>query len=317
MAEATLYKDDNANSVEVTAPEALSAGEVMQTADGRVGVTAGLQAIASGAQVTLFQKGKFTFAKIASIVVLDGCKMWFDRSASTASPIQTADSFYIGAAVGDQTAAATTVVVELNAKPSYTIEYGRTQFTTAATDGLGVTTPVVGSPEVMLSFDAAAEVAMAAIYSVDTVPVADGPILEGKFAVYGIGDNAALDISIGLANGTHATDFDSVTEAVIIHLDGTAMSILVESDDGTTEVAATDSTIDAVDDTYFELWIDCRDLSDIGVYIDGVATSDGETKVLSAATGPLIAIAHIEKTSDDTVADVRVLEMTVRSTDIA
>ena len=84
-----------------------------------------------------------------------------------------------------------------------------------------------------------------------------------------------------------------------------------------TEVAATDSTIDAVDDTYFHLCIDARDLTDIKFYINGVETSDGETKKLDAATGPLLAIAHIEKTNNDTTAEIRVKNMTVRSTDLA
>ncbi len=42
------------------------------------------------------------------------------------------------------------------------------------------------------------------------------------------------------------------------------------------------------------------------VYINGVVDAGATAKVLSAAAGPLKVIAHMEKTSDDTSADVRV-----------
>ncbi len=179
-----------------------------------------------------------------------------------------------------------------------------------------MTATALGGNELTLSFDAVAEVAMAALYSNDSVPVADGPIFEGVIAVYDIGDNAALDINFGLANGTHATDFDSVTESVVFHLDGNALDINAESDDGTTEVAATDTTVNAVDDTYAEYWIDCRNLADIQLYIDGVNVLSGSTFRLDNATGPVFPIIHLEKTSDNTVADVRTKFIGVRSTDL-
>jgi predicted RecA/RadA family phage recombinase len=317
-AEALPVNDDM--GVDVVAPTGgFTSGEVLQLCDGRAAVVKGLKDPAAADTVTLETRGQFQTAKIATASVIDGCELWYDRSSAHATPLRTADCFYLGVAVGDAAYAATTVVVELNTKPEYLIETNnpaKGRWTTAATAGLGVLQNVVGSPEFTLAFDAVAEVAMAALYSVDTVPCADGPILESKVGIFDIGDNAALDISIGFANGTHATDFDAVTEAVIIHLDGTALSILAESDDGTTEVAATDTTVDAVDDTYFLLWIDCRDLTDIQIYIDGVNVLPATVFKLDAATGPLKPIAHIEKTSDDTTADVRVEYMRVRSTDL-
>lgn len=315
-AEASLYKDANANAIDVTAPEALASGEIFQLADGRAAVTAGLVGEASGDPATGITAGQFNVLKIATKAVLAGGKLWWDRSASTATPIRTADSFYLGVAVGDKAATDTSVVVDLNVQPVNLIQLGKGQWTEGATNGLGVVSLSGGSEE-QLAFDNTAEAAMAALYSADTVPCADGPIFEAEVAIYDIGDHAALDINIGLANGTHATDFDSVTEAVVFHLDGSALSINAESDDGTTEVAATDTTVDAVDDTYFEVWIDCRDLTDIQLYIDGVNVLPASTFKLNAATGPLLAIVHIEKTSNDTTADVRVKRMDVRATDLA
>lgn len=315
-AEATLYKDALANTRDITAPEALSCGEIMQTEDGRAGVTAGLVGVADAAQAALITAGQFTVAKIVTKAICAGSEVWFDRSASTATPIRTADSFYLGVAVDDAATTASTCVVDLNLKPNYLIEMGKGQWTTAETDGLGVTA-LPGGNEVKLAFDTATEAAMAAIYSADTIPAADGAIFEADVAIYDIGDNAAVDFAVGVANGTNATDFDSVTESAVIHLDGSSLNICAESDDGSTEVAATDTTVDAVDDTYFHVLIDCRDIDDIQFHIDGVPVLGDSTFKLDAATGPFLAIAHLEKSSDDSPADLRIKNMTMRATDLA
>lgn len=320
MAEAVLKKDPCAFTVEVLAPAAGASGQVIQLPDGRAGIVKGANAAsdayASGDLITVAVGGHYEVDKTASIVMLDGGRVYWDRSANSATFSQASGDFYLGTVVGDTAGSASTVVVDINAKPEYRIELGKGRWTNGATNGEGVSQVAVGGNEVKLSFDAVAEAAMAALYSADTVPVADGPIFEGRIAIYDIGDDAALDINFGLANGTHATDFDSVTEAVVFHLDGNALDINAESDDGTTEVAATDTTINAVDDTYAEYWIDCRDPSDCQLYINGVLVLSGTVFDISAATGPLLPIVHIEKTSNDTVADVRVEFIGVRSTDL-
>jgi len=315
MSEAILHNESPA--VDVIAPSGgYTSGEVLQLCDGRAAYVQGLRDPAANEAVSLQTEGQVKLTKLATKSVLDGGKLYWDRSAGSATPIKTADSFYLGVAVGDAAQAATTVICALNVQPAYAIELGKGPWVSAASNGEGVSLVSLAGSELKLSFDAVAEVAMAAIYSGDTVPCADGPILEAQVAIYDIGDNAALDINVGLANATHATDFDQVTEAVAIHLDGNSLAINAESDDGTTEVAATDTTKVAVDDTYFEVWIDCRDIDDIQIYIDGVNVLPATVFKLDAATGPLLAIAHIEKTSNDTTADVRVKSMTVRTTDL-
>jgi hypothetical protein len=62
--------------------------------------------------------------------------------------------------------------------------------------------------------------------------------------------NAASDTNIGLANATHATDADSIAEHLFIHLDG-GSSTSTPSPDGTTTVAATDTTVDYTAGTPF------------------------------------------------------------------
>lgn len=308
------YKS-NGETADITAVTALTAGDIIQLADGRAAQV--IKDIAAGDAGSVRVCGLLTVAKTASINLLDGQNVYWDHSANTATYRASSDrDFLIGTARGDSLAAATTVDVELNNWARYQIELGRDPFTTEATDGEGVT-QVVGQPGVKLSFDAVAEVAQAAIYSADTVAIGSNPILEAWVAIYDIGDNAALDINIGLANGSHATDFETVGEFVAAQLDGNALSINVHSDDGTTDVAPVDSTIDAVDDTRFLLQIDCRDVDDIQVYVNGVdAVPSGTTLALTAASGPLKPIAHIEKTSDNTTADVRVLSMGVRTAEV-
>lgn len=318
--EATYSADPEV--LDSVAAVARALGEVIQMADGRAGVVQGLKAVAIGDPLAVRVSGVVTVAKTVDICFLDGGKVYWDRSANAAHFRPQSGDFLIGTAHGDAAAAALTMQVNLNVRQNNLIDFdgnpGEVLWTSEATEGVGVTPATLAAPT-MLSFDAVAEVAQAALFPTLTehhVPVADGPILEMEVAVYDIGDNAALDITFGLANGSHATDFDVVTEAVVFHLDGTALAILAESDDGTTEVAATDTTKLLVDDSFSEFWIDARDLTDIQLYVNGVNVLPASVFKLDAATGPIFPIVHIEKTNNDTVADVRVKRISLRTTDL-
>lgn len=317
MAEASLSKDANANTLDVTAPEAMAAGEVFQLPDGRAGVTAGLAGFASGDPGTLLVAGQFTLAKTASVVVLDGDPLYWDRSANTVTPLKAAAGadFFIGVAVGDAASAGATVVCDLNVAPQYVIDVLRDPADTVLVLTAGSPAVTMGPGYAKITFSATAEAQKADIMSVHSVPVTIPFIVEGRIAIYDIGA-AALDINIGIANGTHATDADSITESCFLHLNGAALSILAESDDGTTEVAATDTTVDAVDDTWLDFRMDCRDLSDIQIYINGVLMLAATVFVLTDATGPLKLLAHLEKTSDTSTADVRISHLAIRTTDV-
>jgi predicted RecA/RadA family phage recombinase len=294
---------------------------VIQLDDGRAAVVLGADAsssaYASGDKITVATNGRWRMLKTASINLLTGGNVYWDRSANKADFHAASGDFFAGKVAADAAAADATVDVNLNVKPSYQVELGVTPFTSAATNGLGTLQNMVGSHVYTLAFDAVAEAAKADLLSDDSIPVADLGIAELRVAVYDIGDAAALDINVGIANATHATDADAITEAVFFHLDGTALDINAESDDGTTEVAATDTTVDAVDDTYFEVWIDCRNIDDVQLYIDGVNVLPASVFKLDAATGPMKLLVHVEKTSDDTTADVRVDFARMRSADLA
>lgn len=302
--------------VQHTCVAAVAGGEVIQLPDGRAGVA--VTGYAAGDLGTYQVRGHVRFTKTASVVMLPGQRAYWDVSASAANYKRDngTQDFYLGSVVNDAAAADATVTVDLNAIPANLIDLraGRGEIDDEATLGLGATR---GFDEIVtLAFDAVAEVAQAAIVSGVTFPANKGWIFEAEVAIYNIGDAAALDISVGVANASHASDMDAATESALFHFDGNDLSAKCESDDGTTEVAAQDSTVDLVDDTYALLQIDARDNTNIKFYINGVRAVSASTFKLDAATGPLKALVHLEKTSDDTVADVRVREMFVRTCEL-
>ncbi|MGL4809460.1 MAG: hypothetical protein ACRC4O_12020, partial [Giesbergeria sp.] len=100
--------------------------------------------------------------------------------------------------------------------------------------------------------------------------------------------------------------FESVAAFAAIHFDGNDLSIKLHSDDGTTDVAIVDSTVDAVDNTYFHFVIDARVKSSVKFYVNGVRLAAATTFVLTAYASTLSAFVHMEKTSNDTTAEIRV-----------
>lgn len=314
MAEAILQKDANANTYDETAPEAMAAGEVFQLPNGRAGVTAGLVGFASGDPATLQDAGKFTVTKTASVVWLDGAPIYWDRSANSATPLKAVAGadFYLGVAVGDATSAATTGVVDLNVQPAYTIDLLRDPVDDVPVGDATLTmSPGASKFNILATSEAEKIDAM----SQHSIPVTVPFIVEGRMASFVIGTDNTVDMNVGLANGTHATSADTITESLFIHLDET-LDIKVESDDGTTEVAATDSTVDAVDNTYFDFAFDCRDLTDIQVYINGVLVLPDSVFALGDATGPLKLLAHVEKTTGTATGELRVSKLAIRPSEI-
>jgi predicted RecA/RadA family phage recombinase len=321
MAEATLYKD--ASTITVAAPAAGVSGQVIQLPDGRAGYVLGLKAYAAGDLIEVQVDGQATLTKSASVVVLDGDQIFWDRSANSATPLQAAADadFAIGVAVGDAASAATTLVVALNVKPVYTIDVMSQSSDTVIVLTAGTPHVTSRGGQVVLGFSATNEVQKVDLISKHAVPVAVPFIVEGKFAIVTEADDAAADINIGLANATHASDADSITESVFLHFDGNATAatmrkIYAESDDGTTEVAATDTTVVAGANTDVEFRMDCRDLTDIQIYINGVLVLPASVFKLDKATGPMKLLAHMEKTANDTPGVISITKLAIRTTDV-
>jgi len=307
MAEA-VTKQDGIQTVDWTPTAALTAGQVIHLPDGRAAYAP--TAIAAAAQGSVQVAGIVTLAKTASMVMLKGTKVYWDHSASKATVVfgtSTLD-YVVGTVEESATAAATTVDIHLNREPVYTIGL-QDGYWSVPISSAGWPHITGSGNGVSMIFDTTAEAQKLDALSLRDFPVAADGILSALICVNLNGDAAAFDLNIGVANASHATDADTITESLFCHIDGASLNILAESDDGTTEVAATDTTVDFVVGTPFLFQADFTDNTDIQLYIDGVAILTGSTFALGDATGPLKLLIHMEKTSDNSPGNVSVMDM--------
>lgn len=250
-------------------------------------------------------KGEFVIAKTSGIQILKGGRVYWDHSAGTATFRRVNDrDFYLGRAQEDAASTAATVRVLLNEDPPYDIDLLRDGYATVpvGTQALGGFLPPQnrgGALHFVLSSTNEAQKVDA--LSVDGFAEEANAIVEYVFRVPSDGAGTVVDVSIGVANDTHATDADSITESVFIHLNANSTTIYAESDDGTTEVAATDTTTTYTEGSAVanrkEVWFDFRDPADVQIYVDGVNVLPATTFDIDAATGPWKLLVHVEKTS--------------------
>jgi len=220
--------------------------------------------------------------------------------------------FYLGIVQETAASAGTTVKVAINADPKYTISLGD-GFASVPVVTAGINHHVIGHAEgVTLMFDATAEAQKLDALSHRGVALDSPCLVEAEICLNENLSAAAGDLNVGLANDTHADDADSITESLFVHIDGNSLNIMAESDDGTTEVAATDTTKDAVVGTPFLVQWDLADWEDIQMYINGVNVLPDTVFALDAATGPLKLLAHMEKTADAATGNVTVRRLGLR-----
>jgi predicted RecA/RadA family phage recombinase len=298
-------------SVDYTPTAAMTAGEVRQLPDGRAAFAPTAIAAAKKGAVTV--SGVVEVLKTASMVMLKGSRVFWDHSANKAHLAQVNDQdFYLGIVQETAASAGTTVKVAINADPRYTISLGD-GFASVPVVTAGINHHVIGHEEgVTLIFDTTAEAQKMDALSHRGVAVDAPCLVEAEVVINTNGDDAAFDLNIGVANGTHATDADTITEALFCHIDGASLNINAESDDGAIEVAATDTTVDAVAGTPFLVQWDLADWTDIQMYIDGVNVLPDSVFKLNAATGPLKLLAHMEKSSNDSPGNVTVRRLGLR-----
>lgn len=320
MAEAMFHQKDCV--ITTTAAAAVSSGEVRQLPDGRAAVYTGLNSAASGDPIGNQTEGVFLVAKTSSIVFLDGGRVYWDASASKAHFKKVNDrDYYIGRAVGDAASGDTQMYVNLNVPEC---QYDWTHVThgylsvPTGTQAVGA----FGYPKVLgatreLELTSTNEAQCIDMLSKERFAIESNPILEAIVCVVANGSTSAVDFNVGLANGTSTTDADAITEHVLFHIDGGDLSIFGQSKDGTTTVAAADSTVDVVAGSAVankvELWIDARDTSNVKLYVDGVRVISGSTFKLNAGTGPIGALAHLEKTSSAATGKVHVDFLAIRT----
>ncbi len=316
--EASLYQP--CESVQDYTPEAaLSAGEVIQTADGRAGVpSVNLAASVVGAVVT---EGIFTVAKTADIYFIDGAPVYWDHSANKAYfHDNSGRNFFIGTAFGDAAAAATTMKVNLNVQPVYRIDLARDAFDTVLVGTVaagGFDNPRRLGGSYLFKLTATNEAQKVDALSTNRLSPSSNMIVEGAFRMPAGGSGSASDFSIGLANATHASDADQITDSIFLHMDGGSTVIKAECDDGTNETNATDTlqtfTAGTPVANRVHFVIDCRDLSNLKFYINNARVLSNTTFSVAAMTNALGLLVHLEKTSGTEIADMVVDYLRVRT----
>ena len=317
MPDAELHQIEK-SVMDYTAEAAYTGGTVIQLRDGRAAV---LPAdVASGESGGAQTEGVYNVTKAASQVWIDGAPIWWDHSANAATcvpPLTAGDrDFYLGTAVGDVASATTEGKVNLNVQPVYEIDMQRDGGDTAVVLTAGSPYLYSRGGALEAGFSATAEAQKLDWLSKRSFALGSNWILEAVVEVVTNADADVADLSIGVANATHASDADSITESAFFHFDmGADLNIDAESDDGTTEVAATDTTIDFAVGTPVHLVLDGRDPSNVKFYINGaeVLSATANLGNIAAATGPLKALFHLEKSSNDSPGVVQVDMLRVRT----
>lgn len=297
MSDATNPQCEEA--MDYTAVAAVTGGQIIQLPDGRAGVVP--TDLAAAQEGSAAVEGIFTVTKTASIVILDGGKVYWDYSANKAhyKPVNDLD-FYIGTAVGDAASADTTMRVNLNNQPVYNLDLARDSFTsviagTAAAGGFGYPRRAGGSTSLVAT--ATNEAQKVDAFGDDGFATGANAIVEMRVSVVDGDAAGAADFNVGIASATHATDADSIAKHLFLHIDGNSTNINFQSKDGTTTVAATDSTIDYVASTAFEVWMDMRDPADVQIYVNGALVLGSTVFDVSASASTWFLLAHLEKTS--------------------
>lgn len=317
MAEAKLYQEGE--MIDWTPTAAVAAGEVLQLKDGRAAFAP--TAIAAGVKGALQVCGIVTLAKVITQTMLVSNKVFWDTSAGTANLLHGGSSdFFVGTVVEDAAYAGTEVKVALNVKPVYNLSLDQ-GYASIPVQTAGFPAIQGAGNSVNMFFTTTAEAQKLDALSLRSIATGTPGVLQALVCINTNGDAAAFDFNVGLADGTHATDADSIVSSLFLHTDGGSLNLNVESDNAAAEVAATDTTIDAVVGTPFLVTWDLRSWSDIKCYINGLRVGDGTTGsavtlTLAGVAGPLKVLAHMEKSSDDTPGNVTILDLGFTSFDV-
>lgn len=304
----------------------ITAGDVVQLRDGRAAVirrdvTAGTYVEAADQGV----KDVWSIAKTSGIALLDGQPVYWDYSANQATYTRANDrDFYVGRAFAFNGADASTtdasVAVNFNVNPPHDIdltgngaepEFGKTTIVgTQALGGLALNRRAAGSNIVISSTSEAQKVDILGEKGFSKSAKA---IVEFWFRVVDDGSGTVVDVNIGVANGTHASNADSITEFIGIHLDANDVNIYASSRDGTsTPVAAVDTTLNYTAGTWHFVQIDMRNPASCAIYIDGVRVNSSSVFNVNSAAGPLYPLVHCEKSSAADTYEIDVIGPRVR-----
>jgi predicted RecA/RadA family phage recombinase len=291
-----------------------SVGEVRQLADGRaavfvakVGTTSA--AGSAGDYGDFKTAGEYDFPLASSVKLLAGARAWWDHSANNVTYRRNNDrDFYLGRVSSDS--ASNTVRVEINVDARYDWELGRDPHDTVITGTQGLNTMGVfqrgGAYKFILS--ATNEAQKMDILGKDGFALGANAIIEFDVDVVDDGAGTVVDVSVGVANATHATDADLITDSLFMHLNANDVNIYFESD----EVTATDSTIDYTAGTRFHVVMDMRNPADVDIYVNGAQVLAATTFNVNASVATWFPLIHVEKTSSTDAYEIDIDGFRVR-----
>ncbi len=299
-------------TVGVTAGSARTAGEVVSCPDGRAGV---YPATASGSRGELQTSGVHLVTKPTAFVYLAGQEIYWDASANATCLFPTDDKdFFLGTVQVDTASTDLTCLVNVNVRARGIFDAARDPGRTAlvmTTAGSLQWNRSGGSH--IAKFGLAAEAQKADLLSVRSVPIASKWIFQAVVTVIADADADVGDLSIGMADGTHASDADTITTSAFFHINmsGADLKIYGESDNAAAEVSATDTTKVFAVGTPFHVMIDGRsgDGSALKYYVNGVRVLTSTAFTVAGAAGPLKALFHLEKSSNDSPGEVALDDM--------
>jgi hypothetical protein len=294
------------SNVRVTAEAAVAVGELRQLASGQAGVSADpTLSFEAGQRVDFKTDSQWVMPKATGFVGLDGGRAYWDYSAAAVTFRKVGDrDFYLGRFVGDSALTDTTCTVALNVDPAYDLDLARDAYLSVpiGTQALGgFLPPARRGGTIGLVLSSTSEAQKVDALSVDTFSKDANAIVEFAFTVPSDGAGTVVDLSVGIASATHATDADSITQHLLMHLDANATAIKFQSKDGTTTVTATDSTKTYTEGAALanrkEVWFDMRNPADVQIYVDGVNVLPATVFNVNAAASEWKLLLHAEKTS--------------------
>ncbi len=303
MPEAEYTRDDN--KFLLLAGATLDAGQLIQLPTGEAGFLDDDAPVSSGAYTDdVKTRGKVTVEKATGVVLLAEQEVYWDHSANKLTYQKVNDrDFFAGVVVADASSAAITAVIDLNKRQRFDIDLARDFFLstiigTQALNTMGLYARGGGWKHILSTTSEAQKVDQ---LSRDRFDKNANWIAEFVLCVPNDGAGTVVDVNLAVANGTHATDADSIAEFCGVHLDANSTNISAASRDGTTTVAITDTTLDYTEGSAVanrvHVLIDGRDPADVQIYVNGALVLGSTVFRLDNATGPLGLLIHTEKTS--------------------
>lgn len=319
MSESTYYQAGD--TVTRAVVSAYAADQVGQAPDGRAFIVRDDAGISAGTTGRLSTTGNVTLTKATGFVALAGLTAYWDASANQVTYKDLGDAdFPVGVFLDDALVGATTCQVVLNERRRPKIDLlndpaespnltGTLALGTTAAPGFLSPQRVGGSVRFVLSATNEAQV-NDLLSRCGFKATGAAAIVRILFNVINDGGSGTQDVSLGIASGSHASDMDSVAQALLFHLDGNTTTINAESRDGTTTVArvstATTYTESGTLANRKELWIDMRNPADVQLYVDGVNVLPSSVFNVAAAASEWKPVVHVEKTA---TTDVYTLEV--------